>query len=177
MWQVKPLYYFHIKLLFLFCEAINIRCHGMASDEETFTKALGKRYSGEEGPIRRGDRIYKNKNSWQLMGPDHIYWKDFHRGWTQRSQAPLCKDNLPLSQLLMAMHHITALAKSGNWFQWQSLAVVYLFPRATGCFQVQSQKLLVIPLFCQPFLACPHFIHVITDHQETVCLHTTPPYK
>lgn len=88
MWQVEPLYYFHIKLLFLFCEAINIRCHGMASEEETFTKALGKRYSGEEGPIRRGDRIYKNKNSWRLMGPDRIYWKDFHRGWTQTKPTP-----------------------------------------------------------------------------------------
>lgn len=79
------LYYFHIKLFFIFCEAINIWCHHMASEEETFTKGLGKRYSDEEGPIRRAHGKYKNKNSWQLMGHDHIYQKDFHTGRPQGS--------------------------------------------------------------------------------------------
>lgn len=109
--------------------------HSIALEEETSTNTWGERYSGEEGPIRKGEGTYKNKNSWQLLGPDYIYWKGFHEGCPQGYQASLYKDNLP-RQLLMAMHHTTVDTKSGNWFQLQSLAGLCLFPGATRGFQV-----------------------------------------
>lgn len=108
---------------------------GTASEEETFTKALGRRYWGEEGPVRRGDGYTNTKTADSSRGQTTSTEKTFVEA-DLRGHKPLCKDNLLLSQLLMAMHHITALTKSGNWFQLQSLAVFRLFPDATGCSQV-----------------------------------------
>lgn len=107
---------------------------GTAS-EETFTKALGRRYSGEEGPVRRGDGYTKIKTADSSWGQTTSTEKTFVEA-DLRGHKSLCKDSLLLSQLLVAIHYITALTKSGNWFQLQSLAVLCLFPGTTGCSQV-----------------------------------------
>lgn len=109
----------------------------MALEEETSTNTLGKRYSGKEGPIRGGKEYTKIKtpdSSWARPHTlERISWRlsSGISSFSLQGQST----NL-LRQFLMAMHHTTVATKPGNWSQLQSLAVLCLFPGATGGFHV-----------------------------------------
>lgn len=77
-------------------------------------------------------------------------------------------DDLLLSQLFR-VGHITVLTNSGKGLQVQSICLSCCYLLFAGVVIRTNWE----PLLLLTFWGLSYLIHIITDHQETVCLHTT----